>query len=62
MNNLSSDLNIEVSKIGRVMDSDIYLLPSSYIYLGYSDKVNLGPDSPLERDNWPTLFTKNLKT
>ena len=27
MNNLSSDLNIEVSKIGRVMDSDIYRTP-----------------------------------
>ena len=48
MNNLSSDLNIEVRRMERdvrVMDSDIYLLPSSYIYLGYSDKVNLGPDS-----------------
>ena len=27
MNNLSSDLNIEVSKIGRVMDSHIYRTP-----------------------------------
>ena len=36
MNNLSSDLNIEVRRMERdvgVMDSDIYRLPSSYIYL-----------------------------
>ena len=42
MNNLSSDLNIEVSRIERdvgVMDSDIYRLLSPGALLDTSDKV-----------------------
>ena len=49
MNNLSSDLNIEVSRIERdvgVMDSDIYRLLSPAALLDTSDKVRAGRLSP----------------
>ena len=52
MNNLSSDLNIEVSRIERdvgVMDSDIYRLLSPAALLDTSDKVRAGRLSPGHR-------------